>query len=247
MQTEQTNRLAFRYRQEGMMTNRQPIRMGIKNSTGFTLIELLVVIVIIAILAGIILPVMMTARKRATAAVCVSNLHQLYSAFAMYAQDNSGRIPPFQTHFGNAYPPAGNYSVPDTGDQLEAVLSPYIKDSQIWFCPSDPYAHTNSKLGDIDHQYTSYFSSEIMDYIPTSKGLIPFALRPVPIDVSWSYPTLHIGFQNRDPSTIAMLTDSETWGAPYGSHSGTNGLPLYTHGDTYVTVFFDGHVKIRHY
>ena len=63
----------------------------IKN--GFTLIELLVVIAIIAVLAGILFPVFLSARMAARKTTCQSNLKQIYSAFQMYAQDWDGVLP----------------------------------------------------------------------------------------------------------------------------------------------------------
>lgn len=69
-------------------------------TAGFTLVELLVVLAIIAILAGLLLPSMSSAKARAKQAVCLSNLRQLGVAIRLYAGDHDGRIP-----FGPTAPP----------------------------------------------------------------------------------------------------------------------------------------------
>jgi prepilin-type N-terminal cleavage/methylation domain-containing protein/prepilin-type processing-associated H-X9-DG protein len=68
---------------------------------GFTLVELLVVISIIALLMGILLPVLGRAREIGKLLVCQSNLRQLTIAWMAYAQSNNEQMCyPFmyQTH-----------------------------------------------------------------------------------------------------------------------------------------------------
>ena len=67
----------------------------------FTLIELLVVIAIIAILAGILMPALSSARERGRSITCVNNLKTLSVAWNMYAQDNDGHMLQIQS-FKNA-------------------------------------------------------------------------------------------------------------------------------------------------
>ncbi len=55
---------------------------------GFTLIELLVVIGIIAVLAGLLLPVLAKAKERGRSIKCVSNLKQIGLGITLYADDH---------------------------------------------------------------------------------------------------------------------------------------------------------------
>jgi prepilin-type N-terminal cleavage/methylation domain-containing protein/prepilin-type processing-associated H-X9-DG protein len=60
---------------------------------GFTLIELLVVISIIALLLAVLMPVASRVRGQAKAAGCQANLRQWGLYYAMYTQDNDGKLP----------------------------------------------------------------------------------------------------------------------------------------------------------
>jgi prepilin-type N-terminal cleavage/methylation domain-containing protein/prepilin-type processing-associated H-X9-DG protein len=60
----------------------------------FTLIELLVVIAIIAILAGMLLPVLAGAKLRAQRLQCISQMKQLGIGFTLFVTDHSDQFPP---------------------------------------------------------------------------------------------------------------------------------------------------------
>ena len=60
--------------------------------SSFTVVELLVVIAVIALLIGVLLPALKSARQQAKAVSCSSNIKQLTFALLMYETQN-GTLP----------------------------------------------------------------------------------------------------------------------------------------------------------
>ncbi|RMD82267.1 MAG: type II secretion system protein [Lentisphaerae bacterium] len=101
----------------------------------FSLIELLVVIVIIAILAALLFPILAEARDRARRIACLNNQRQIALAMITYTTTNDGWFPhPFiRKYDGNN---GGIYVLPGyIADALQEQGLPMDK-TGVWHCPN---------------------------------------------------------------------------------------------------------------
>lgn len=83
---------------------------------GFTLMELLIVIAIVGLLSALLLGVLHSTRQRAYRNTCMNQLRQLGAGLLLY-RDDYGELP-----------------------KAQVLALPYIKQKQIYLCPSDPFA-----------------------------------------------------------------------------------------------------------
>jgi prepilin-type N-terminal cleavage/methylation domain-containing protein/prepilin-type processing-associated H-X9-DG protein len=113
---------------------------------GFTLIELLAVIVVIAVLAGLLLPALARAKASARSVTCLNNLRQWGLATHLYAGDHDDFLPP--EGFAN---PTDRHTNTGWYVLLPRVieLPPYhsmpwrtnaeaAMEKSLWLCPENP-------------------------------------------------------------------------------------------------------------
>lgn len=186
---------------------------------GFTLIELLTVIAIIAILAGILIPVVGKVREQAQSSVCQSNLRQLHTAAMLYANDHGDRFPLDASGQGTWTARISPYmDVPDL--ENAAVGNPLLQ------CPS--------RLDDTDNWYwweSHYGINYLLSGPWYSPELYGSGKRVYDVDL---------------PSAVMLFQDSShrnRAAMPWATRNSPERVAeMFTHGSKTNAAFVDGHV-----
>ena len=218
----------------------------------FTLVELLAVMGIIALLLALLLPAINSGISRGRITSCQSNLRQIGVGVILYAQDNSGMMPPKDPT--NWVINGVTVSYPQFSD----IISPYLqaKEAQrqtVWRCPAARRLKGSYNL-DSKCSYGINVNS-----IPSGYGN------------SLPYPYSSVNLR----SVVIMLSETTGWGSGsdremyWGPKDGINTVnmefrhPKSRRGETSIPatpptlaeisnrtaniLFYDGHVENRTY
>ena len=126
-----------------------------RGDKAFTLIELLVVIAIIALLAGMLLPVLGKAKAKSKSIQCASNMRQIGMGVMMHADELDG-----------ALPIATNFAQPELSPNRIWVtaLERFLGSREVFLCPSAPGARFGGDWGNRSWHPIGYNGS--MSYDP---------------------------------------------------------------------------------
>jgi prepilin-type N-terminal cleavage/methylation domain-containing protein/prepilin-type processing-associated H-X9-DG protein len=103
-----------------------------KSRNAFSLTELLVVLAVIAILIGILLPVVARAQKQGRIVACKAQLQNIGAALQLYLNQNRNRYPAASLFPSSKAPPA------DEPRPIHEFLAPHTDGvTEVFHCPGD--------------------------------------------------------------------------------------------------------------
>ena len=143
----------------------------------FTLIELLVVISIVAVLAGIALPIFGLMTQRGNETTCISNMRQVTMATNLAANDSNG----YPNMHGFAWEPGTVWIADELNPYLGSI--PNVSPAKVIHCPASQTNPNQTWLQ--DNQYPGYKYNVFYAY-NTKRPLVSAVNAMLFFDTTWA-------------------------------------------------------------
>lgn len=203
--------------------------------SGFTLVELLTVIAIIAVLAGVLIPVTLKVRTKAHRMDSVANLRSMGMAVALFTNENKGKLPGPLQHI--------QYAV-KTSDttQLSYWLVEHMgfpmKDKT--FVPVLGHKRFFAEYGNDLNNYTAYIVNQKV-YMGGADSQAPWGYHGASGDKAVPKPLKSIDHPAR---AIALMETDQELLTDTGAKASIKSSPKPLFDDGRAALYFDWHVQV---